>query len=81
MRGAHDQDEKSERPASLWRSSGRDPQWVPHNEQSCRGRRPVVGILLVAEVFADEAQDDENSTLDKFVRNRNDCMQPQMNVK
>jgi CIC family chloride channel protein len=40
-----------------------------------------VGIVLVAEVYADEAHGDENSTLDKFIRNRNDFLQPQMNAK
>lgn len=40
-----------------------------------------VGIVIVPEVYAENATDEAVATLDKFVRYRNDFLQPQMNAR
>ena len=40
-----------------------------------------IGIVVVPEVYADEAAAEEVVTLEKFIRYRNDFLQPQMNAR
>ena len=40
-----------------------------------------VGIVLVPEVYSEEPTSGETAALDKFIRHRNDFLQPQMNAR
>lgn len=40
-----------------------------------------VGLVLISDVFADQSDTEGPQTIEKFIRHRNDFLQPQMNAK